>query len=261
MQTKSKTHSSSGKRILSVTIKRMLDDSPDTSYLGEYSNSPLSEFSIDRAHSEDCASVSLEAKNAQTMLEHAQQTVGDIQTTVDYDVDETEWEALETAYTELGQLASEITDCDCGERGDMGRHEYRYFNPSFNYVDKHGKLADGNTAEEVRKYVRQDYERMESLNRGDWCYIGIRVDAEVQLTATWENSVMSKVSWHSPIAPYQTITSGGLYGIESDSGNDYLESVEQEELSELRAQLKELGFSTRAISTAFKTVEHKKERT
>ncbi len=111
----------------------------------------------------------------------------------------------------------------------------------------------------VRKYVRQDYERMESLNRGDWCYIGIRVDAEVQLTATWENSVVSKVSWHSPIAPYQTITSGGLYGIESDSGNDYIQSVEQEELSELRAQLKALGFSARAISVAIKTVEHKDE--
>lgn len=246
MQTKSKTHSSSGKRILSVTIKRMLDDSPGTSYLGEYANSPTSEFSIDRAHSEDCASVSQEAKNAQTMLEHAQQTVGDIQTTVDYDVDETEWEALETAYTELGQLASEITDCDCGERGDMGRHEYRYFNPSFNYVDKHGKLVDGNTAEEVRKYVRQDYERMESLNRGDRSYMGIRADAEIGLPNGFG------VSYGSTI---QRITSGGVWGYESDMSKVDFEEAEEEQLSELRAQLKALGFSARAISAAFKNVE------
>ena len=252
MQTKSKTHSSSGKRILSVTIKRMLDDSPDTSYLGEYSNSPLSEFSIDRAHSEDCASVSLEAKNAQTMLEHAQQTVGDIQTTVDYDVDETEWEALETAYTELGQLASEITDCDCGERGDMGRHEYRYFNPSFNYVDKHGKLAEGNTAEDVRKYVRQDYERMESLNRGDWSYIGIRAEAKI-----WIESKQAGPVSYGHVGQFQTITSSGVWGYESDmSGTDF-EEAEEEQLSELRAQLKALGFSARAISVAFKTIERK----
>ena len=44
------------KRILSVTVKRMVDDSPDTSWLGEYSDTRKSEFSIDRAHAEDCAS-------------------------------------------------------------------------------------------------------------------------------------------------------------------------------------------------------------
>ncbi len=44
-----------GKRILSVTLKRMIDDSPDTSMLGEYSSRMESDYySIDRAHSLDC---------------------------------------------------------------------------------------------------------------------------------------------------------------------------------------------------------------
>jgi hypothetical protein len=38
------------------------------------------------------------------------------------------------------------------------RREYRYFNPSDNYK--------GEPAEDIRKYVRQDYERMEAYNRG-----------------------------------------------------------------------------------------------
>ena len=42
------------KRIDSVTIKRMLDTNPDTSWLGEYSDKPNSKYSLDRAHSEDC---------------------------------------------------------------------------------------------------------------------------------------------------------------------------------------------------------------
>src|SRR5260370_9410628 len=53
--TKTKTKNAyARKRILSVTIRRMVDDSPDTSWLGEYSSKCTSEFSIDRAHAEDC---------------------------------------------------------------------------------------------------------------------------------------------------------------------------------------------------------------
>lgn len=245
------------KRILSVTIKRMLDESPDTSWLGEYSNQDKSEFSIDRAHAEDCATVQPINESAQQILRNARAHIVDLQRleTDTQDNPSDEWENLEEAYNLLDELADGEPECDCGGHGDMGRHEYRYFNPSFNYVDKNGKATD--TPENVRKYTRQDYERMERLNAGNWCFIGIRAEAEIQLTATWDNSVVSKVSWRTPIAPYQTITSGGLWGIESDSDAAYLESVEQEELSDLKAQLLALGFSKRAIATAFKTVERK----
>ena|SRR5437016_1875033 len=253
------------KRILSVTVKRIIDESPDTSHLGEYANRPNSEFSIDRAHSEDCASVLPSVRDAKKTLEHVQQTIGDLHNdvlaqyngTLANEKLDSEKDALDEAYDTIGELIDSVGECDCGERGDMARHEFRYFNPSFNYVDKNGNPSDGLTSEEVRKYTRQDYERMESLNRGDWCFIGIIAEAEIQLTTTWENSVVSKVSWHSPIAPYQTITSGGLWGTESDSDESYLQEIEQEQLSELRSQLKALGFSSRAISAAFKNVERK----
>src|ERR1700677_2990868 len=42
------------KRIAKVTIKRLTDESPDTSYLGEYSNRAESDYAIDRRHSLDC---------------------------------------------------------------------------------------------------------------------------------------------------------------------------------------------------------------
>ena len=120
--------------------------------------------------------------------------------------------------------------CDCGERGDMERGEYRYFNGNVeNYK--------GESPEDIRKYVRQDYERMERLSRGDWCYVGIRAEAEI---------VIDGVT--------QDVTSGGLWGVESDSGRDYLTEIETEELSGLREQLQALGFGTRAISAAFKNV-------
>lgn len=71
-------------------------------------------------------------------------------------------------------------------------------------------------------------------------YIGITAEAEITLTDARDG------------APVQTIHSGGLWGIESDSDSKYLASVEQEELANLRGQLHALGFSQRAISAAFR---------
>lgn len=42
------------KRIHKVVVKRMVDGSPDTSWLGEYARSPTSEYSIDRQHALTC---------------------------------------------------------------------------------------------------------------------------------------------------------------------------------------------------------------
>src|SRR5208282_2725992 len=122
---------------LSVTIKKMIDDSPDTSYLGEYSNTKQSEFSIDRKHSLECSvnNKPVEAiKKLERVLEHAQ-TYFDVDGQTDYykDGEEETRDCLESLIEDLA--------CDCGERGDMDRNEFRFFNPSFNYVDKTGKPA------------------------------------------------------------------------------------------------------------------------
>jgi hypothetical protein len=55
----------------------------------------------------------------------------------------------------------------------------------------------------------------------------------------------------------QRITSGGLWGIESDSGKDHFESTAREELAQLKDELVGLGFSRRAIATAIKNVQEK----
>ena len=81
------------KRIAQVTVKRMTDDSPDTSYLGEYSDRAKSEYAIDRAHSEDCQS--LEANHFQTVdaLERVIQYVDSQRTIEGENPDSIYWEA------------------------------------------------------------------------------------------------------------------------------------------------------------------------
>jgi hypothetical protein len=229
------------KRILSVTLKRMVDESPDTSWLGEYAQKPNSEFSIDRAHSEDCI---LNDPRLKEKLERIANAIENDRPICEDHLDTRE-EICETCteeweYTVAMEQVRDLTKCDCGEHGDMERNQYRYFNGNV-------ETYKGETPENIRKYVRQDYERMESLNRGDFCFIGIRTYASVCLSVCKDQSHMLT----------QEISSGGLWGIESDSDKSYLAEVEQEELSALRQELKSLGFSSRAISTAFKNVERK----
>ena len=240
----------SRKRILSVTIKRMVDTDPDTSYLGEYSNRATSEFSIDREHSEDCASQEYNHHEAVDMLErileHITQWHNDNLGTFNGALGDSPAhrtaEALDAAYDSVSHAQDDVKECDCNG-GDKQRNEYQYFNPSFNYVNSKGNPKDL-TPEDVRKYTRQDYERMERLNAGDWCYVGIRAEVDVQ------------TSFGSPI---QTITSGGLWGIESDSDKAYFAEVVAEELGQLKTELRALGFSARSISQAFKSENVKEE--
>ncbi len=89
----------------------------------------------------------------------------------------------------------------------------------------------------MRENASKDYDRMESLQRGAWGYIGIGARAEIVIGGVC-----------------QTITSGSLWGIESDSEESYLRETEQEQLTELRGILHELGFSKRAIAAAVKAM-------
>jgi hypothetical protein len=221
----------SAKRILSVTVKRMCDTDPDTSWLGKYSDRRLSEYDIDRAHGIDCDTLRHDAEESKHIKE------------CEY-VGNDAWDCGHIDNSDSDEqcdchVCVIPTTCDC--IGDnWNRREYRYFNGNVeNY--------EGESAEDIRKYVRQDYARMEGLNNSQWGFIGIRADARVILNTAVDPTLT------------QDITSGGLWGIESDIGKGYLESVEQEQLAELRGQLSELGFSSRAISKAFETAESKDE--
>ncbi len=103
-------------------------------------------------------------------------------------------------------------------------------------IKKHG-------LRKVKKWAHEDQERLKSY--GDsWVMLGIQAKAEVM--------VKIRDSWLC-----NWIESGGLWGIESDSGEDYFESVAQDELSGLRDVLINLGFSTEEIDASLEQVDRK----
>lgn len=113
------------------------------------------------------------------------------------------------------------------ERENCGSREFRYFVAAMSGEDT------GNP-----ESVQQDFDRMESLNNGDWCYVGIVAYAEVVTAA----------------GIIQRLQSGGLWGIESDSGV-YMEEIQSEQLEELRGELRGFGFTKRATDKAFLNVD------
>lgn len=123
-----------------------------------------------------------------------------------------------------GEYVANLTE---EQREAIPQHsrEYRFFKP----------YAGGEKAgtEEYQKYGKQDFQRMESLQRGNWRFIGIRAVAKIVVNDT-----------------IQKITSGGLWGTESDSGNDYLSQVGSDEFASLKIQLLELGFTAEQIDAA-----------
>lgn len=158
---------------------------------------------------------------------------------------------------------------DRKERGDQDRNEYRYWNPcnhappgkpeNWAHVSDADVFAAWDTAgltgaEGARRdtaiealdlaYINQDYERHESYNNQNWCCLGIIAKAEVQLADG---------------SPMQTIRSGGLWGIENDSGDEYFAFVEHDELAQLGDELTAMGFSKRQIDYAFKHVEREED--
>ncbi|MGO8717740.1 MAG: hypothetical protein ACLQMO_00810, partial [Acidobacteriaceae bacterium] len=61
------------------------------------------------------------------------------------------------------------------------------------------------------------HDRRQQYDNGDFGFIGIQAEAEIVVAGVC-----------------QTITSGGLWGIESDSTTDYLSEIEKEEIEQLR---------------------------
>lgn len=227
-----------GKRIESITIKRMLDDSPDLSYLGEYKrNHDGHEFTIDRKHTLDCP-VNFGKFAANKMVDKLERVISYLNSQL---TGLREWD---DEFDILREKQDELLECNCDESGDWSHNELQFFtvgasfegfNPVATWIpadaeDKHAYwlkvMIDGATA---------DYQRMESYNNGDWHSTGVRAEAEIVV-----NGVC------------QDITSGGLWGIESDSDDSYFAEVGSEELAELKKQLSALGFSKRAIAVASK---------
>jgi hypothetical protein len=102
-------------------------------------------------------------------------------------------------------------------RGDCGKGELPYFTPCMTGEET------GNPAS-----PEQDYQRMEAYNRGAWCMVGLQAEATISIDL-------------GGIKTLQTVRSGGLWGIESDSDAGHFASVAADELTDLREQLESLG--------------------
>src|SRR6266480_1992579 len=116
-------------------------------------------------------------------------------------------------YGEYGNSCTTNNCIDRQERGEREHGTFRYFNPATEY----GEL---------------DYERMEAYNAGWWQMVGIAAEAEIRM----------------PSGTTQQVRSGGLWGIESDSGSDYFNEVAKEELDQLKDELRAFGFTDAQIA-------------
>ena len=118
---------------------------------------------------------------------------------------------------------------DRQERGHMQQYQYQFFN-----------LGSGDP-----DYFEQDYMRAEAFNRGAWYSFGIFAEAEIKVP----NSD-GPVGVCAEYAVTQIISSGGIWGIESDSDPEHLKSSANEELDQLRSILRALGIDASGVPDA-----------
>jgi hypothetical protein len=75
------------------------------------------------------------------------------------------------------------------------------------------------------EYRTEDEKRLEAYYNDEWHYVGVRAVAHIRLV---KNNV----------AFYTTLESAGVWGIESDSGEEYLREMFEQECRELEGWLK-----------------------
>jgi len=147
-------------------------------------------------------------------------------------------ECPDTSY--LGEYTDEYDTnhicCHCGEylgdaEGENNEHDCPTSNRDYNYFKPYAGEEKPGT-ETYKKYGLQDFKRMESLNNGNWYFMGIQAKAVVKYP-------IGSGNWR-----LETFTSGGLWGIESDSDEDYIESIKAEQLDDLKAHLEQFGINT-----------------
>jgi len=88
---------------------------------------------------------------------------------------------------------------------------------------------------DVSYLEQEDFEeRLAAFQAGEFSFVGVHAEADVVIEGV-----------------VQTLTSGGLWGIESDSEKEYLEEVAVQEYEELRKILKTIGVPTSELPQAF----------
>lgn len=200
--------------ILNVQIVKNCDECADTSDLGKYSDEPEIGAIV-----VDTGEFYKDIQRRVNLLERLEDLI---------DITEDDERRCHYWQAKRDRLAEKWEDLNrIPERG----RTYRFF------IAHAGGEPIGTPS--WKKYAQQDFARMDALNRGVWEYIGIT--AQAMYTLPGSNII-------------QQLTSGGLWGIESDC-DDYIIEVIRDELEALRNELTNAGFGKRAIDTAFANVE------
>ena len=104
------------------------------------------------------------------------------------------------------------------------------------YLTEHLGISESMTEKEKQEAIRFDNERLRMLEDGAYSYLYIYAEAEVVIGNT-----------------VQTITSGGIGGVESDN-EGAISEYDGEELDCLKDQLIALGFDEKEIDEVSRTV-------
>lgn len=201
-----------------IKIKVEVEEDPDISYLGKYTNSPKGWY-IDRETQIVWSSLGSPIYDI-----HGDSFVPPEPQEDDFpDTEEGEdafYDAQETWEENINEVIAPV-----------GRGEFTKFEISFNYqgdLDKiMGRKSDAfkltvnqrNELLKLIKYAIRDYERMEGLQEGTWAMLCIAAEVTVE---------------------GQTFTSGYVCGVEGDV-DDNLKEIEREQISELEEELKKFG--------------------
>ena len=157
-------------RIERVWIEKQVDEYPDTSFVGEYTDKD-EEWNI-------CRHCGEYLRIANTPNRRAEE--------IGYLINDLEAEDTISADKQITQLNTELTSLELHECPNSTR-KYNYFKP---YA---GGEQEGTEA--YQEYGKQDFERMERLNSNDWCFIGVIAKAEIVTTNNTIQVIRSGGLW------------------------------------------------------------------
>lgn len=107
--------------------------------------------------------------------------------------------------------------------------------PDLSYLEQ--DYADVKSPVKRNQYRKQDRERLAAYNAGDWHMVYLYAKATVAVDTGADPA--HNVNWITR----QTLQSGGIGGVESDAGRDYLTELAREQLAELKGIVEAMGIA------------------
>ena len=83
---------------------------------------------------------------------------------------------------------------------------------------------------DYQKWLHEDAARIVDYYKDRWYYMGVRAQAKVTIPSGIKDGWMAEIIIKSP----------GLWGIESDCGDDYLKEIYQDEVDNLKIMIENL---------------------